>query len=72
MLLIAASAGFSLYTSNFDNYSAVYGSIGAVIMLMLSLYIAGLVILIGAEINATSEARRESIVVSGDHPTSSR
>lgn len=55
VLLIAASAGFSLYTSHFNSYTAVYGSIGAVIVLMLSLYIAGLVILIGAEIDATRE-----------------
>jgi len=55
VLLIAASWGFSLYTANFNNYSAVYGSIGAVIMLMLSLYLAGLVILVGAEINAEIE-----------------
>jgi membrane protein len=55
LLLIAASVGFSVYTSNFNNYSAVYGSLGAVIMLMLSLYIAGLVILVGAEIDAEIE-----------------
>lgn len=51
VLLILASIGFSLYTSNFGNYSAIYGSIGAVVVLMLWLYIAGLVILVGAEIN---------------------
>jgi len=55
VLLIASSSAFSLYTANFNNYSAVYGSIGAVIMLMLSLYIAGLVILVGAQINAQTE-----------------
>jgi membrane protein len=58
VLLIAASFGFSLYTSNFNNYSAVYGSIGAVIILMMWLYIVGLVILLGAEINASLERDR--------------
>jgi membrane protein len=54
-LLIIVSLGFSIYTSNFADYSATYGSIGAVIILMLWLYIAGLVILIGSEINALIE-----------------
>ncbi|WP_434621130.1 YihY/virulence factor BrkB family protein [Azospirillum sp. B2RO_4] len=50
-LLIAASLGFSLYAGHFADYDATYGSIGAVITLMLWLYIAGLVILLGSEIN---------------------
>lgn len=54
-LLIIASLGFAIYTSNFADYSATYGSLGAVIILMLWLYIAGLVILIGSEINALVE-----------------
>ena len=58
VLLVAASIGFSLYTSNFGNYSAVYGSIGAVIVLMLWLYIAGLIILVGAEINVVLERQQ--------------
>jgi membrane protein len=55
ILLIIVSLGFAIYTSNFADYSATYGSIGAVIILMLWLYIAGLVILIGSEINALLE-----------------
>ncbi len=54
-LLILASLGFALYASNFADYSATYGSIGAVIILMLWLYIAGVVILLGSEINALLE-----------------
>jgi membrane protein len=50
-LLVAASVGFSYYTGHFANYDATYGSIGAVIVLMLWLYIAGLVILLGSVIN---------------------
>lgn len=56
-LLIGASFGFSVYTSNFGNYSAVYGSIGAVIVLMLWLFITGLLILVGAEIDVVLERR---------------
>jgi len=55
LLLIVASLGFSLYTSNFADYNATYGSIGAMVILMLWLYIAGLVILVGSEINAIVE-----------------
>jgi membrane protein len=54
-LLILASLGFAVYTRNFGDYDATYGSIGAVIILMLWLYIAGLVILVGSEINALVE-----------------
>lgn len=53
--LIAASLGFKFYVANFANYTATYGSIGAVIILMLWLYIAGLVILFGSEVNALVE-----------------
>jgi membrane protein len=55
ILLIVVSLGFAIYTRNFADYNATYGSIGAVIILMLWLYIAGLVILIGSEINALLE-----------------
>jgi membrane protein len=55
LLLIAASVGFRLYVAHFGNYSATYGSIGAVIILMLWLYMAGLVILIGAEVDDMHE-----------------
>jgi membrane protein len=51
VLLAAASLGFAVYANNFANYDATYGSIGAVILLMLWLYIAGLVILVGSVLN---------------------
>jgi membrane protein len=57
-LLVAASLGFAFYTQNFGDYGATYGSIGAVIVLMLWLYIAGLVILLGAEVNLLLERYR--------------
>ena len=53
--LIVTSLGFRLYVANFGNYSATYGSIGAVIVLMLWFYLAGLVMLVGAEIDAINE-----------------
>jgi len=63
--LVIASLAFRVYVANFGNYSATYGSIGAVIVLMLWFYLAGLVMLVGAEIDALSEARsskRDAVV----------
>ncbi len=55
ILLVIASLGFRVYVTNFANYSATYGSIGAVIVLQLWLYITGLVILVGSEVNVLVE-----------------
>lgn len=54
---IAASLGFGLYLSNFGNYNAMYGSIGAVIILLLYFYLSAAVLLFGAELNAVIEHR---------------
>ena len=55
LMLMAASLGFAWYAQNFGGYDATYGSIGAVIILMLWLYIAGLSILFGSQVNALIE-----------------
>ncbi len=55
MILIGASFLFRLYVAQFSDYNATYGSIGAVIVLMLWLYITGWVILGGSELNALLE-----------------
>ncbi|MFL9815177.1 YihY/virulence factor BrkB family protein [Stutzerimonas sp. VN223-3] len=52
---IAASVAFGLYVQNFGNYDATYGSIGAVIVLLLYFYISAAVLLFGAELNAVIE-----------------
>jgi membrane protein len=46
------SYGFSFYLRHFGNYNTTYGSLGAVIVLMLWFYIIALATLIGAELNA--------------------
>lgn len=51
VLWLVASVGFRIYLHFFDSYSAMYGSLGAVIILMLWLYITGFAILVGGETN---------------------
>ena len=55
ILWLLGSLGFSFYAVNFGNYEATYGAIGGVILLMLWFYLSGLVIVIGAEMNAEIE-----------------
>jgi membrane protein len=54
-LWIAASLGFKYYVASMGNYTETYGAIGAFMVLMLWFYISGLVILLGAEMNAEIE-----------------
>ena len=54
-LWMGLSLGFKAYVDHFGNYNAAYGSIAGVIVLMLWLYLTGVVILLGGEINAQIE-----------------
>jgi membrane protein len=51
-LWLIASAGFSWYVQNLANFTATYGTLGGFIVVMLWCYLAGLAILVGAELNA--------------------
>src|SRR6266550_3727243 len=57
-LWLLVSLGFRLYLHYFDSYSKTYGSMGAVIVLMLWFYLTGASILIGGEINSDIEEAR--------------
>lgn len=64
-LWLLVSFGFRLYLHYFNSYSKTYGSLGAVIILMLWLYFTGAAILIGGEVNselerATGEGRLDA------------
>jgi membrane protein len=52
---LVASVGFRIYLHFFNSYSATYGFVGGVIILMLWLYLTGMAILTGAEINSVIE-----------------
>ncbi|MCA0149970.1 YihY/virulence factor BrkB family protein [Rossellomorea vietnamensis] len=49
---VLASLAFSYYVGSYGNYSATYGSIGGIIVLMIWFYLTGIIIMIGGEINA--------------------
>jgi len=55
LVWILASVAFGVYVQNFADYNATYGSIGAIIVLLLYLYISAAVLLFGAELNAVIE-----------------
>jgi membrane protein len=52
VLMLAASVALNLYVSTVARYDQVYGQLGAVVVLMLWLYVTGLTVLIGTEMNA--------------------
>jgi membrane protein len=62
---IVASAALRLYVHFFDSYSVTYGSLGAVIILLTWFYVTGLMLLLGAEVNAAIE----NAVANRDRPT---
>jgi membrane protein len=61
LLWVLASVAFNFYVSNFGSYNKTYGAIGAVIVLLLYLYISSLTILFGATLNATLVRMKEEI-----------
>jgi membrane protein len=60
-LWLAASFGFKVYLTHFNNYSATYGSIAAVIILLLWLYVSAVAVLIGAEVNSVLEREARNV-----------
>jgi membrane protein len=57
LVWVLASIGFSFYVSNFNNYNKAYGSLAAVIVLLLWLYLSAFAVLLGAEIDAIRAER---------------
>lgn len=52
MLWIIASLLFKAYVANFTDYERTYGTVGAIIVVLLWFYVSGIAILVGAELNA--------------------
>jgi membrane protein len=56
---LAVSGAFAFYTSSFGSYNKTWGSLAAVIIMLTWLWLAGIALLLGAEINAEAERSRE-------------
>ena len=62
-LWLLASLGFRAYLYFFNSYSATYGSLGALIILMLWFYLTGIAVLVGGEINSELERAAKKLNV---------
>jgi membrane protein len=59
LMWLLASGAFALYVSMFGSYNKAWGSLAAVIIMLTWLWISGLALLFGAEVNAEAERSRE-------------
>ncbi len=64
-LWLLASYGFNVYLSYFGSYNVVYGSLGAVVVLLLWFCLTGIAILVGAQVNSEIERRAAGTIPTG-------
>jgi membrane protein len=70
---LAVSSLFSWYLGNFANYNATYGALGAVVGLMMWMWLSTIVVLVGAELNSEIEHQTaHDSTVGPDKPLGSR
>jgi membrane protein len=58
VLWLVGSAGFSFYVARFSSYDKTYGSLGAVVILLMWFFVTAYIILAGAELNSEIEKAR--------------
>jgi len=66
LLWVAGSAAFSFYVSQFGSYDKTYGSLGAIVVFLMWLFLSAFAILLGAELN--SEMERQTLKDTTDDP----
>lgn len=66
VLWVLGSALFSLYVTRFGNYNETYGSVGAVVILLMWFLLSSYAVLIGAELNAEMERQTRRDTTSGE------
>jgi membrane protein len=57
---LLASAVFAVYISNFGSYNSTYGSLGAMLIVLVWLYWTSLMLLLGAQVNQIVENVRQN------------
>lgn len=73
LIWMLASAGLTWYASSFGNYSATYGSLGAIVLMLLWFYVTGFSVMLGAELNSEMELQtKEDSTVGRDRPMGER
>jgi membrane protein len=70
VLILVSSVALSFYVANFGRYDQLYGPIGAVIVLMLWLYVGSFMVLLGVEMNAVlarmAEEQEQTEIIQSD------
>ncbi|HEX2197955.1 MAG TPA: YihY/virulence factor BrkB family protein [Burkholderiales bacterium] len=66
LLWIAGSVLFSIYVTRFGSYNETYGSVGAIVILLMWFLLSSYAVLIGAELNAEMERQTRKDTTSGD------
>jgi len=61
VLWMACTWGFAQYVGLFGKFNVTYGSIGGVVVLMIWMYLVGLVLIVGGEINSMLDPRGAAI-----------
>jgi membrane protein len=65
LVWIGASAAFGLYVAKFGSYNKTYGSLGAIVIFLVWLWLTNVAVLLGAELNAELERGRQ---IEAGHP----
>ena len=66
LVWMGVSALFGIYVANFGSYNKTYGSLGAIVIFLVWLWLTNVAILLGAELNAETERERQ---IKAGHPS---